>query len=336
MPRSVNLLLLVIGIIITVIGLAIATGSSGSPVVLVVGACVLGLALASDYKRSKRTETQRSAESEKRIAELTKVPWQIGQRLVVRSGVGLFFGLSVIGLICLAILNAELAKPTDIKYHFVAFATAFLPIVLIGIVRTGAELFNPALQLSVQGIVTPIHGRIPWSEITGIDLYKQNNKGFISYFLHFRVEQYRKVVKDIHWTEHVLGLIGLGAMRRGYITVRIKDKNEQPETIYAVARFLWKQATNSDYMWSPLLSDATNTAARNIGLTMGVHQDADRLYQRIKSEPQKMLDEMKQMEKDFSVLRKEGARASRQVLWISVILVVLLLLSILWPLLKRL
>ncbi len=336
MPRFVNLLLLAIGIIVAVMGLAITTKSSGSPVVLLVGACVIGLALVSDYMRSKNTEAQYQIESEKRIAELTKAPWQIGQRLVVRSGVGLFFGLTVIGLICLAILNAELAKPTDIKYHFVAFATAFLPIVLIGIVRTGAELFNPALQLSVQGIVTPIHGRIPWSEITGIDLYKQNNKGFISYLLHLRVEQYRKVVKNIHWTEHVLGLIGLGAMRRGYITVRIKDKNEQPETVYAVARFLWKQATNSDYMWSPLLSNTANTAARNIGLTMGVHQDADRLHQRIKSEPQKMLDEMKQMEKDFSILRKEAARGSKRALWITAIMVVLLLLSISWPLLKRL
>lgn len=336
MPRIINLLLLVIGIVIAGVGLAVTWKPSGSPTILVVGICVMGIALISDYRRSKNAETQRRAESEIRISALTSAPWHAGQRLVVRGSIGLFLGQSAVTLIFLALIYSELNEPAGTEYRIVILALALLPVLLIGLVRASTELFKPALQLSAQGIDTAIHGRIPWSEITGVDLKKQNYRGHINYFLHFRVEQYRRVIKNAHWTEHVLGVFGAGAMRRGYITIRLKDKHEQPETINAVARFLWKQATNSDYIWSPLMSNAANAAARNVGRTLASHQDMERLYQRMKSEPQKVMDEIHQMEKELSIIRKEGIQWFAQTPWITAVLIVLLLVSIFWPLLKRL
>jgi len=149
------------------------------------------------------------------------------------------------------------------------------------------------------------------------------------------VEQYQKVVREPHWTERLLSLVRLGAARRGFIAVQLRDKDEQPETAYAVARFLWKQVTNSDYQWSPILSEKANAALRQTGLTLAEHRDLEQMQRRIATEPQKVLDEMKQMEKDAAVIRTEGRRQSGHAKWTTAIAVILLLLGLAWQWLKR-
>jgi hypothetical protein len=336
MPRIVNILLLVVGLILVGTGLAMLQKHSGSPVIMALGVGLLVVTLVSDYRRDKRRKEQRLAESAKRISELTSAPWQPGQRLVVRGSISILIMMLMVGMICVTIVYVELTKESDTKLEYVLFGFLLLPIIIVGISRSLAGIRRPALELNVNGLVTPIHGRISWHDVTGIDLQQTSYRGYINSFLHFRVEQYRKTVKEVHWTERFLALIGLGAIKRGYFSILLKDKKEQPETIYAAARFLWKQATNSDYLWSPLLSDAANAAARNLASTMSQHADAVTLARRMSETPQKVLAEIEQMGKDISFVRQESRRNQFRVTWAVAIALILMLFSLAWPWLKRL
>jgi len=49
------------------------------------------------------------------------------------------------------------------------------------------------------------------------------------------------------------------------VGVQLNGSKENPKTIYAVARFLWKQATGLDYEWNPMMSDDFNETLKRMG-----------------------------------------------------------------------
>lgn len=83
MLRFLNLLLLVVGVVVAVAGLAMSQRLSGFLAVAVVGVCMVAIALLSDHWRAKRAAERRQRDTEQRIAALTATAWQPGQRLVI-------------------------------------------------------------------------------------------------------------------------------------------------------------------------------------------------------------------------------------------------------------
>lgn len=337
MPRIFNLFLLVIGVIVSLVGLAAFSRIPAMTAILIAGAgvAIVILAMLSDRHRV-RSEEQRHAEVQAQITELTKSPWMPGQRLAVRSGAGMFLGFLFLGVFGMLALFTGLHEAAGADVHFVIFGTLLLVMAVIGVPRSAAEFFNPALELSVQGIDSPLHGRISWSEITGIDLQRTEIKGFVSYLFHFRVENYWKIVKEMHWTEHVLGLIRLGANRRGYITVYLGGRNGQAEVAFAVARFLWKQVTGSDYLWTPLHSRKSNDRFRKIWYLDRKLEALERTSGNATAEPEKILKELQQTEQAHSLLLNESKRESYRLIWISIIAMVVLFVGLVTIVLKHL
>lgn len=325
MPRIFNLSLLVIGVIVSLVGFAAFSRIPAMTAILIAGAgvAIVILAMLSDRHRV-RSKEQRHAEVQAQIAELTKSPWVPGQRLAVRSGPGMFLGSLFLGVFGVLALFTELPEAAGADAHFVIFGTLLLVMAVIGVPRSAAEFFNPALELSVQGIDSPLHGRISWSEITGIDLQRTEIKGFVSYLLHFRVENYWKIVKEMHWTEHVLGLFRLGANRRGYITVYLGGRNGQAEVAFAVARFLWKQETGSDYLWSPFFSRKENDQIKRNWHTDRKLEKLERLAESVVSNPEQVLQELNQIEESVALTRSERKRESYRQKWVVLIALVVL------------
>ena len=117
MLRFLNLLLLVVGVVVAVAGLAMSRRSSGFLVVAVAGACMVAIALLSDHWRAKRAAERLQRNTEQRIAALTATTWQPGQRLVVRGSAWGFIGSLVVGLVSAFMVYAELAKDTGTQYQ---------------------------------------------------------------------------------------------------------------------------------------------------------------------------------------------------------------------------
>ena len=214
----------------------------------------------------------------------------------------------------------------------------------IAVPRSLAGIGNPACVLSRDGFATPIHGRIPWSEVAGISLQKITTRSTTIYRLLFRIEHYRKFVPQMHWTERLMAGCGLGAGRRGIVGVRLADSREKPETIYSVARFLWKQSTGLDYPWDPAFSNAFNEAAKRVGELGKRHTSVEELKRRLAENPREALQQLKreasaevqQLNTDLATMSAEGRRMNFRVNLMVGVAVLFLLLALALPWLKRL
>jgi hypothetical protein len=161
-------------------------------------------------------------------------------------------------------------------------------------------------------------------------------RGAKSFYLIFRVSDRQTILKNAHWTERALSLIGLGAIRRRAISIQLDrpdGAHETPETVAAVATFLWRQASGLVHDWNPNFSNAHNDAAKRVAEVMARHQDSDAIKDYISSQPEKALTELEQLRSDMETLRKERLRLSsrlNRMVWIAIVVSLFLATSRLW------
>lgn len=336
MPLIINFILLVLGLVLTAIGLIAFYGNPGLFIVLALGVGLIFAAFVSDRRRERRAAEKRRHNITHRIAELTKAPWPSHQTMKILSNVRwmllviALMGTASAGIVYIGITEGAIQWPPVLSGSFLLALTLFaLPRNLLG-------LGKPSCELDRNGFVTPIHGRIPWHEVNGIHLQQFTNRGVTVSTLFIRVENYRRVVADIHWTERILAIFGLGALRRGIVAIRLNDSKEVPETIYAVARFLWKQSTARDYDWVPMQSDAFNESLKRLGEMASRHPSPDDLKRQLIEHPEEALAELEQFNKDTITLRTEHGRQMSRFKWAIGVGLALMLLIIAWPWLNQL
>lgn len=324
MPKVVNLLLLVGGLILAVFGLA----AFHVPAILL-GFGMIVVALFSDRRHERLKREKRSADIARHIAELTKAPWHSHRTLKLDGSHWMTVGL-ILGGFASALAIQKGVTPDAVHWQWVLGGAFFLTLIAIALSRSLASLGKPLLELDRDGFVMPIHGRIPWREVSGIDLHQFKHRGMVTSILFFRVVRYQHIVAHIHWVERILATFGLGAVARGIVGVRLPTSKENPETVYAVARFLWKQATGHDYDWNSMRSKEYNEAAKRLAATRSRSFDAD-----VIEHPNAVLAELEQTRKDLDVMRTESSRVTSRFNWAIGIALILMLLSIAWPWLSQ-
>lgn len=332
MPKPINLLLLLLGLLLAVSSLFLR-GTPASFAVIALGVGLIVLALISDYRRKKRVTEEERIETDRRIADLTQAAWPSHQTLKIQGSAWMVLLVLLIGLTGTWAVHAGITA-APFRWLFVLGGAFVMAVTAIAFPRALAGLGKPACEFDADGFVTPIHGRIRWNEVTGINLQQTTHRGVTTSILLVRTELHKRPLPDLHWTERVLALLGLGALRRGIVGVQLRDRREKPQTVYAVARFLWKQATGLDHEWSPMHSDAYNEAARRVGNTATRRLDADALQRYRAKNPREALAELDQMSKDLDTMRSERKRFETRLNWTLAIVLILMLLIFAWPLLR--
>ncbi len=334
MPRVINLFLLIVGVVATGVGIVQLRGDPPVPLGLPIGAGLILLAWISDKRRQKRVDDRRRTALADRTAELTSAPWGSQQSLQVPGS-----SWAVVPALLIVVLTGGWAALEGLGGPRVAWDIALAGVVtfLAGsflLARAMAGFGRPVLELSTLGFVVPIHGRIFWRDVSGIHLWTMVHRGATSHILRFRVEQYSRIVKTAHWTERLLAPFHVGALGRGIIGVQLRTSGEKPETVYAVARFLWKQATGNSYDWDSEMSDPFNQALRRTSALASSCEAADALEQATREHPQKSLHEMEQVARDVELMVAERSRQLITSGWSVGAVLVVTLLVFAWPWLK--
>lgn len=333
MPKIVNLLFFIVGIIATVVGLLGLKGNLVLLAAIPVGIGLMYIAYSGDAARERNVADTRRTSIDKRIAELTKSPWASHQALKVSGSIWLAIVMLLVAISSALAVQAGVSGPS-IRWPMLLLGLFFLGISVIALPRTLASLFWPALELNKYGFVTPIHGTISWRDVSGVYLQAITNRGTTSYALSFRVDHYRQIVKDIHWTERLLYLIGLGAARRGIVGLPLRDGDEKPETIEAVARFLWTQATGQQHYWNPMLPKSMNDAGKRVNEFVARHQDDNAIEHALTANPEKALAELEQFANDMTTIRTGQKRWLTQLNYVTYFALGGMALALLWPLFK--
>lgn len=334
MLRVINLFLLIVGVVATGIGILQLRGNPPVPLGLPIGAGLILLAWISDKRRQKRVDDTRRKALADRTAALTSAAWGSQQSLQVPGG-----SWAVVSVLILCVLTGGWAALEGLGGQNVVWEIALAGVVMLVagsflLARAMAGLGRPALELSTLGFVVPIHGRILWRDVSGIHLLTIVHRGATSHILRFRVEQYSRIVKTPHWTERVLAMFHAGALGRGIIGVQLHTSGEKPETVYAVARFLWKQATGNSYEWDSEMSDPFNQALRRTSALVSSCEAADAQEQAARGDPQKTLHEMEQVARDVELMVAERRRQLIKSGWSVGAVLVVILLVFAWPWLK--
>ena len=259
MSRIANLLLVVVGIIITVLGLA-----EFRVTVILLGAGLIVVAYVRDHRRVQRAKDKERTDVDRRVAELTQAPWHSHQTLKIHRSALLPIMLLLGGFASAWAIHRGITE-APVRWLWGLGGSLFLALSVIALSRSLARPGKPACELDRNGFASPVHGQIPWREVEGVHLQQVTHRGTTTSILFFRVPRYQQIVSDIHWTERLFALFALGALRRGVVGVQLNGSKENPKTIYAVARFLWKQATGLDYEWNPMMSDDFNETLKRMG-----------------------------------------------------------------------
>lgn len=333
MAKQFAHLLLVIGMMLVGVGFVLAKTSATTWFILVVlGAGLVIWAFVIDGRHEKRVAEQRKNKIEQRTLELTAAPRAANQALAIKgdSGAPLFFiaALAGVGMVYASVEDSNAPPMFFLGGIFVSALFSF------ALFRALPGVGKPLLEMSPQGIRMPIHGFIAWREIGGISLSKHSHRGVTTYTLIFKIENYRRAVADIHWTERLLSLLGVGALRRGVVSVLLRNSSEEPETVYAVARSLWQQSTGRNHHWSPMFSAEYNQALRRLDEFRATHSP-EKLSDRMQENPEKALQEMEQFRNDWNVLNAELSRRRIRNLWAITVAMIGMIIVILWPLLRR-
>lgn len=329
-----NSLLLIAGLVTTVAGLATLRDDPFSSLIVMLGGGMMGVAWYLDRLRVRHRDESVAKEIANRIAALTGRPWQPHERLEVppnRWLFGLMLGMTLVGG---WMVQLGVSSPT-IKWPLVLGGALFLAIDALLLPSMFAGIGKPALVLDRKGLTTPVDGAISWSAVEGIYLQVIENRGVRNYSLVFRVPEYAKAVRSIHWSQHWLALFGLGALRRGQVGVPLRPGKERPETIEAVARHLWKSATGREHFWSPHFSAEANQSFRNLASLrkgMEVPGEIDRVLQ---ENPDQAVAKMEQMSRDLSVINREWKKKTRTINTVIGVAVAGMLAALLWPWVKR-
>jgi hypothetical protein len=272
MQKIVNRLLLTIGIVTGFFGFAMYLYRCDLFRVYEIIGCGLVLcilAIILDHRRARQAALWRKIHLKHRIANLTKIPWQPHQSLKIK-GIGfhfIFYSVSI-GFFGALLISSGISAE-QWKWSNLLAGSICLAISLLMMAYELSVLGKPACELDRDGVSIPLFGRIPWHAITGIHLLEQTHRRMtIAYKLSFRVSDTQNILPHAHWMERFLYALHIGRIRQKALSTWLLDKNELPETVEAVARFLWKQATGHQNFWNPLFSKSFNDAVTRTNVLM--------------------------------------------------------------------
>ncbi|MEH6443229.1 MAG: hypothetical protein V7784_04955 [Oceanospirillaceae bacterium] len=205
---------------------------------------VIGLALVigsflSDRSRAKRKNEKVNAQIQARIEQLISPPWQDEKVLIIKAGVRHYW-LITIGLgLCLWALYFQISNSITNWLIFI-LAVIIGPILLLDSIKSLSFARKPFLSLSKGGFCQKPYDFIKWQDVEKILFEENPNKGLKVSILTIVVKQYHG---KIHWTERLLGLIGLKLIQKGKVIFKVNHLTEAPEVVAAVSYHLWKYAT---------------------------------------------------------------------------------------------
>lgn len=341
MARLFNSLLLIAGLVVTGGGLVVLQNDFFKWLIVAGGVGMLCVALYLDRLRVCHQDETVAKEIADRTVALTGRPWQLHERLETPPNRWLFgfvLGMTLVGglLLQLGFSTPGIEWPLVLGgAFFLAIGVLMLPTLLPGVGK-------PALVLDRKGLTTPVDGAISWSDVEGIYLQVVEHRGTKNYSLVFRVPAYAKVVSSIHWSQHWLALFGLGALRRGQVGVPLRPGKERPETIEAVARYLWKSATGREYFWNPHVSPASNEAFRQLAMLRSSMEAPTNLERDFLERPDQAVAQMEatverleQGRHHIKVIENEQKRAKRKLYWGMLIIFAVMLAALIFPWVKR-
>lgn len=168
------------------------------------------------------------------------------------TGLGISLLLIMLGVLTLLFLRGEIVPP---------LVGSFL--ILMGgmlVAMAAQKVGKPLLQLSRTGIDCPDHGRIPWREISGVDMMETHYRGMVlNHLLVFHVPNLSRYISQFAWYQKFLfRLRPRSAVQR--IVVNLNKPSEQPNVVLDVCRELLRQATGRNHAWSLWLSGDENEA----------------------------------------------------------------------------
>lgn len=325
MPRMVNQLLVIVGVIVLVIELV---GGKRQMPMMVAGLLLLILAFVSDWVGTRRAKEQRALQVKNSSAELVGSPWGSHQSMSIKGSVW----ISIIVL--LAVLGSAAAvhfglTNGDIDWPMTLWGVFFLAVSAIPALRIVPNTFKPALQMSTAGLVSPIHGSITWHDVDGIHLSKRTHKGVTTFWLQLLVNNYQHAVRQMHWSERLLCMLRGEKSDAQVISIRLLDGRDKPEVVFEVARHLWKQVTGNTYSWYPGMSAEFNAATKQnaeILAKMQAPTFIEQAYER-RNEIQQDLAKLKANSK---LINEELIRSHNKGLWLIGVLLVSVSLTLAW------
>lgn len=330
MKKSVNIVLLVAGMLVFFAGAALQNS-----ILMGLGTICFLLAIAIDHRRARRNHEMRRTAIAQRINDLTSHQWPDGKVLAVASNnmfmlvVGVVIALGSFATAYSGISSAPRS------WGMAAISLLVFLITSVTIPRSIASIGKPALVLRKSGISSPLFGFIPWTDITGISLQTYSFRGQVTYTLVFRLNLSSGKKYDLHWTESILWALGLGVMRRRVVAIPLKenDGDDYPETITATAKHLWHQETGQSHDWNPLFSEEYNQAAKRLSDLVA---EKRALQPAAASFPFQVPSpaEQRQAIDDVKTMSGERTRKLHQMNWWITIAVLGSLVSLAWPLIK--
>ncbi len=332
MKRATNTLLLITGMIVFFAGAAMQnSGLMGA------GATTFLVAVFIDYRRAQKCKAERQIAVEKRIRNLTSKKWQEGNSLAVPSGTAFFLVVAIPIAIGSAYVAYFSLVQTPRNWPYAAISLLVFLISAVAVPRICSGIGKNALTLDARGLSTPIFGFIPWKYVLGLHLQTYNFRGQIIYTLIFRLSLPPNERFDFHWTESLLSLIGLGALRRGVIAVQLKDQSgdDYPESIAAAAKHLWTQATGASHDWNPNLSEEYNAAAKRLSETLATKRSrelGDPSAARYPGEVRHT--EARRVIEDANIMHREQAKQIKRLHWVIVVATIGVFISLVWPIVK--
>jgi len=262
-----------------------------------------------DYHLEKKRKKEQEISEAIRAKELTqtiitdrvvsqKSMTQVESReITVLGSSGILYGLGGVLfslLPCYAILRHHDSVP--ILIYFCTGFFFFFGLLLI--IKVTPYLGNkPLLRLTRQGFYNPAYGFIPWNEVLGIHIREATYQGMVLFhILSFNISKLVKYTGQFHPVSRFLFKFRRKASKN-LILILLNKTNETPDTVYMVARQLWREETGKDSVWYP-------------GMSPEVSMAWDRIEEWKKNENIPSLDEMKKVfrsnPKDFERLAKEN------------------------------
>lgn len=324
MSKTINLLLLVVGLILVGFGLAALRDHPGSWLWVLVGIAVAALALFSDERRKRRADQLQRAELPARVDELMRQVSDKGRPVQVPMPLRLVL-FEILAILVGSWLLYLAGTATGVDWRYWVGGAFFLGLGLLGLPYVWSGLGRPAIEFTVSGIATPRNGRIAWRDITGIFLKAVTYRGATTHTILFRVNNLARAAQRTYWTDRLLASFHRGPLFRNIVGSVLPRWRENPEVVYALARRLWKRATGSDYDWNPLMSDRFNAASQRLA-TVAAHLQEPGAIEPSTANLRQVERQMAQARDDIGLMRKELKRKRTRSNWImgSLLLVALL------------
>ena len=326
-----------VGVVLTIVGLVAATDRPAMLLLALLGGLIAYFSASFDNRRDKSLAEKYQQETKLRTEKLSKASWAHGKRLEIRTGKTIFLAM-LFGLFFGAFLIYGSVISPDAPLIMWIGGTLISLVFLVVVLQLLPSIGKPALVLSLEGFETPAHGLIPWREVGGVYFEQFETSGGKRSVLNFRVDSYARTGARLHWTVHLLGLFGLGVLKRKMIVVLLNGASEPPETVAAITRLLWEKSTGMNYEWNPNFSDEYNQAEIRVQQSINRWRDSRYSPEEVLNNQalvSDMLNETEQLQQDLRVMESESRRYWRKSTLQMVVVVLVGIAFFVWQILSQ-